>query len=149
MRVLLLALMLFVLLQNCSFIPFIGKKNDLGFTIYGDPKKNFFLKKEIKDIGEDGIFPYARKGFWNYVKVYYDMNKDGKADVIQYHCLVRAEWNLSDGLWEMTWQFEWFRKEVDSDCDGEFDYILEENENKRINVYDYSSKIYIPYNITH
>lgn len=128
--ILLIAIILFTTL-TCGLL-----SRHHGWRIRNDPIGQFFIKKEIKSIGDDGIFPRSkyRRGFYDYAKIYYDFNRDKKADVIEYHCVIRGEFDLTVHTHEWIWQKEWFKKDIDTDYDGKFDLFLEENKDGGIEV---------------
>jgi hypothetical protein len=92
----------------------------------------FTVSRKELEVGIKRTRSIKEVGFYEYVRIEYDLNQDGKTDIIIYHCIIERVLGES---W--VWQKEWFRKECDSNHDGRFDFYLEEDEQGAIHLYYY------------
>jgi hypothetical protein len=111
---------------------FCADKRYLG-TLKGDSMEPFFMYTEIKR--KDTISQVIEGN--KYVKVFYDLSNDGICNMISYHELIYSEFNFTDGGEEIIWKRNWFRKEIDEDKDGVFDFYLEIQEDGKIIQHDF------------
>jgi hypothetical protein len=130
---------LLFLFINCSYIPFLHKKHHNLIRENNDPLQNFFVFNELEYVDDlDNRIPIPDWVPFGYYIVPYDMNNDGKVDMRMYCPHIFSYTDNYSGEWERIWGRWWFRKEVDTNYDGKFDYILirdEKNGNARVEDY--------------
>jgi hypothetical protein len=128
-------ILLLILLIACS-------KNKNVLKIYNDPLEKYFLKYEQIRLEKATIYVPEGVTKYFYIKSYYDFNKDKKPDFIKYHPFKFSshEFSLNSHADIVVWDLKWFRADVDSDCDGKFDFYMYRDKNDKILIFDFDDE---------
>ena len=114
---------LLIILMACSHAKY-------RYTIRGQSFENFIMRSKDGKPWIEEKFRTGKEKYWVplcdwYVIVHYDMNKDNKCDLRKFCEGIFSIEDITTGDYECQWEHNWFREEVDANCDGKFDFYLE------------------------